>query len=150
MRRSRKLILLILAIGAGTIGAVASTRRPVLFSFTDPGELQSPSFAVMNPLRDKAPERVANEVLSDLQRGDASGALRRIDGARSEIAHIEAKERAYPLRRWKLVNRRDAEQQVTLFFRTARGASERFDAPLTMTVQRRGGRWAVTEFDPIY
>ena len=43
-------------------------RPPVLFTFTDPGEAMRPSVTVFNPLRDRAPEQVAERMLMSYER----------------------------------------------------------------------------------
>lgn len=150
MTRTQKLVAFIVVAGIAAVSTLALTRRPVLFSFTDPGELQQPSFTVFNPLRDKSPERAAEAVLTELQRGDASAAFKRVHVQGGVSAEVREKERAYPLRKWKLATRKDTSQQVVLVFRTARTTAERFDSPVVMAVERRGGEWLVTDFDPIY
>src|ERR1700759_2776505 len=65
--------------------------KPVLFSFTEPGELRRPTFSLLNPLRNREPERVAEDVLTDLQRGDVSKALKRmqVPGGVSPLLHAK-------------------------------------------------------------
>jgi hypothetical protein len=101
---------------------------------------------VFNPLRDRAPEQAAETLLLEIRRGNMTSP--------SSVAQISmdisAREKRYPLRAWKLVNRKDRSSEVTLFYRTARDSSSQFDSPVIVQVELRNGRWLVTGFNPVY
>jgi hypothetical protein len=150
MRKTTKISVLTVVIGAVAVGIVLVGRKPVLFSFTDPGELRRPSFSLLNPFRNREPEKAAEDVLRDLGRGDVTSALERVQSEERVSPDLYAKEQEYPLRKWKLANREDNAHEVTLLYRASRGSSERFDWDVRMRVQRRGDQWAVTEFMTAY
>jgi hypothetical protein len=123
-------------------------RRPVWFTFTDFGEISRPSFTIFNPLRNRAPERVSEQMLYDLHRGDVDAAMAQMHGgANDEIAE---KERRYRLRRWKLVNRVDRADQVTLYYRTDRGASANLDSEVVVFLQHQKSDWLIRDYLPMY
>ncbi|HEX2833530.1 MAG TPA: hypothetical protein VHW00_10970 [Thermoanaerobaculia bacterium] len=150
MTRSKVAAVVVVIMCVIGVTAFALTRRPVLFSFTDPGELRRPSFSLLNPLRNREPEKAAEDVLADLRRGDLATALSRVQAPGGVSPVLHAKEQEYPLRKWKLAHRIDDANQVTLLYRASRAESERFDWEVTMRVQKRSGRWTVTDFDAAY
>src|SRR5436305_382092 len=124
------------------LGLILS-RRPVLFTLTEPGEVTRPSVAVFNPLRNRAPEEFAEQILNELRRGDVTAAVSRIHAAAND--DVAAKESQYRLRRWKLVNRVDGSAAITLFYRTDRGVSGQLDSEVVICVRRSEGMWVVAE-----
>lgn len=141
----------LIAAGALTVLGIvflAVTRRPMVFAFSDPSELQSPLFSVPNPFREKGPENAAEAILGGLQRGELSA----LDAVRAPgvSEDIRGKEREYPLRRWKLVNRKDDGDLVTLVYRTARVTDGKLDSPVVIVVETQAGGWVVTSFSPVY
>jgi hypothetical protein len=146
MRKPPKLSGMGVVIAVIAIGTVAVGRKPVLFSFTDQGELRRPAFSLLNPFRNREPEKAAEDVLRDLGRGDVATALERVQSTERVSPDVYAKELEYPVRKWKLADRRDSAHEVMLLYRASRGSSERFDWDIRMSVQKRGERWVVTEF----
>jgi hypothetical protein len=136
---------------AGLAGAVMIfilSRPPVLFTFTDPGDAMGPSFTIFNPLRDHAPEQIAERMLTELRRGDVDAAMARVyNGASPEIAE---KERRYRLRRWKLVNRVDGPNNVTLYYQVDRGALGFLDSSVTLFMCCRQRGWLISYYLPMY
>jgi hypothetical protein len=142
-------LLLATFVAIITAAAIAVTRRPVLFSVTSPGELQRPGVTVFNPFRDKAPEVVAEAFLLELSRGNLS-VLNSIPSPAGTESEIREKERAYRLRKWKLLDRTDAGDQVTLYYRTARVTAQYLDSPVVIVVDHQKGRWVMGKFSPAY
>jgi hypothetical protein len=129
--------------------AVVMTRKPVLLSLTEPGELQRPTYTIFNPLRDRQPENAAEHLLSSVRRGDIASTLATVRGYPIR-PDVHEKERLYPLVAWKLVDREDTPAEVKLVYRTARGDSGQFDSRITIRLHERRGRWVITGFSPIY
>jgi len=148
MIRTRLVVAGIAVAGVAGVSALVLSGRPMLVAFTDPGELQRPSIPVFNPLRNKDPERVAEELLRRVSRGDVS-ALSRVDRTAIDLSVYE-KERTWPLRDWKLVNRTDTSGEATLLYRTLRDPSTKFDSQLVIRLQFRDGQWRVVNFTPVY
>lgn len=146
MKRVLVAILLLVLVG---LGAMAITRKPMLFSLADVGDASGqPVLAVMNPFRDRAPEQAAEAVLSGLQRGDTEHALSLVDGGVPPLVH--ASEKQYRLRSWKLVRRTDSPSSVELVYRTSRSADDRAVMPLFVHVRQANDRWRVTRFIVAY
>ena len=133
---------------AGAVMIFILSRPPVLFTFTDPGEVMGPSITIFNPLRDHAPEQIAEGMLTELRRGDVDAAMARVhNGGGHEIAE---KERRYQLRRWKLVNRVDGPDNVTLYYLVDRGASGPLDSSITLFLCCRQRGWLISYYVPMY
>ncbi|HEX9983223.1 MAG TPA: hypothetical protein VGF69_08165 [Thermoanaerobaculia bacterium] len=118
------------------LGFLAFTQVPVVLRFADPSELRPPFFTMLNPFREKAPEDVAETLLSRLQSGDLS-ALDIVQTPGGVSINIREKEREYPLRRWKLTDRRDSGGRVTLVYQTARITPDHLESPVVMVIERR-------------
>lgn len=119
-------------------GAVLLLRRPVLFTFHEPGELYA--LPLLNPLRDQAPERAAEAMLEQLRRGETPAFL---------APEIAAKERELRIRAWKLVGRRDEQDVVEVRFLVARRRPQVLDCDVSMRIRRERGEWRVVRFDPL-
>ena len=150
MRKVTTISVLAVVIVAVAVRIQVGGGKPVLLSFTAAAELRQPSFSLLNPFRNREPEKAAEDLLRDLGRGDVITALGRVQSAERVSPKIYAKEQEYPLRKWKLADRDDGAHEVMLLYRASREPSERFDWDVIMKVQKRGDRWAVTEFITAY
>lgn len=145
---SRRWKVAALAGLAGAVMIFILSRPPVLFSFTVPGETSRPYVTLFNPLRDQAPEQVAERMLTELREGDVDAAMGRVyDGSDPEIAE---KERRYRLRRWKLVHRIDGPDNVTLYYLVDRDASGFLDSNVTLFMCCRKRGWIIIQYLPVY
>ena len=142
-------VLLIVVVGlvVALVGLILS-RRPVLLKFTEPGEIVRPSVTVFNPLRTRAPEHVVEQMFDELRRGDVDTAMRRVTSAAND--EIAEKERHYRLRRWKLVDRIDGSNTVTLSYRTDRGVTGQLDSEVIVCLRRQERGWLVSDYRPVY
>ena len=142
--------VLIGVVGASFIAALALllSGRPLLFKFTEPGAIVRPTVSIFNPLRDRSPEHVADEVFDELRRGEVRAEIGQMPGTVGN--DIVEKERHHRIRRWKLVDRVDDRGTVTLFYRTDRGVSGRLDSEVTMCLRRRAAEWELTDYRPVY
>jgi len=130
------------------IAYVLRTRcAPVLYAVTETGDpVSEPTWSILNPLRDRSPERAADEVLEALRRGRYDEGADKLAEPPAQRATIVQQEREHPLRAWKLIDREDTEGAVTLFYRRAWGDDSECDAPLWVSLRRRGDRWGITSF----
>jgi len=149
MRRAYRNRLVAIAIALCVAAPVGFLfRRPVLFTFTDVSDIPRPSITVFNPLRNRAPEQLAEQMLNELRRGDVDAAMARVHGGGSR--EIADKERRYRLRRWKLVNRIDAADKVTLYYRTDRGVSGNLDSDAFVFLEQQKRGWLIRDYLPMY
>lgn len=128
-----------------SVAAMAITRKPVLFALSDIGDVTGqPVVAIMNPFRDRGPERAAEALLNGLHRGDTAAALSSVvGGVPPQTYESEIK---YRLHAWELVRRNNSAGSVELVYRTSRSPSDRAVMPLFMQVEKRDRQWQVTRF----
>jgi hypothetical protein len=133
------------------ISLFVARSRPVVYAFTEYGDpVREPIWSFLNPFRDRAPEVAAEAVLSHFKRGDYAQALSQIEDPAAVKRELSEHEKQYRLRSWKLLNRRDADGTVKLFYRTERGQSKGLESPLWISVQRASTDWKVTRFEAWY
>ncbi len=140
-------------LGAGAyVGATAHCG--VLLSLREPGDtLGEPSFAILNPFRDKGPEVAATRWLAALGKGEWSASLDEVTSLGQESkAYLREREKQRPLLEWRLSNWRRSKTGVVLFFRARReGDSDALRSPLWLTLSEvPTGQWVVTKFEAWY
>jgi hypothetical protein len=121
---------------------VAISGRPRLFRFKDPATVDAANglFVVLNPLRDRQPERAADAFLRAMQSGRCEQLLGFYDAHSRE--DICGRERVYPITGWKLLDRSDTGDQVRLFYLTFRP----MPANTFVTLVRTTGGWRVQSY----
>ena len=137
-------------LAAVAVGAFRATKcgGSVLWAYREAGDpLDEPSFLILNPLRDRAPERAADEFLAALKAGRAEAALSPLHAPNGDT--LQEKERQYRIAAWRLRNRTDSADRVRLFFRVVRVGGGDGD-PLWLDVVKRGDRWQVASLECWY
>lgn len=119
---------------------------PVLVVFNpDIGAVRPRSYPLMNPFRDRAPERTAEVLLLALQRGDRS----RLATLRVS-EHVQQREEQYPIRSWRIAGRKDGVQGVALAYWVRRGGGYHPDEEECFITLDRSPVWSVTAFSAFY
>lgn len=106
---------------------------------------------VLNPLRDRAPEQVADRFLRLLRTKECRAALGQIGLAAGTIESICEKERVFAPDRFDLQRRDDSGNKIQLVFNLS--ARDRKDVAgiCVLTVRREGGfDWQVSGYDREY
>lgn len=147
-----KMAITLLAIGGLVLIMLYVGRsRPVLYAYREPGDPRGePSWSILNPFRDRAPERRAELVLDELRRGEYDPLLAALSESAALKADIRAKEMEHRITAWKLVGRQDSPEKVRLFYRSARNQSQRLDSPVWVTVKPTPEGWKVIGFESWY
>src|ERR1700753_3816589 len=133
----RRSVLIAVSVSIIVAAALYADRsRPVVYALRESRDpVHEPVWSVLNPFRDRAPERPAETLLSHLQRGEYDIAAAEIKSSASTKADLVEQERTYPLRAWKLVDRRQGGGNVELFYRVTRGGKGGSDSPLWIDVR---------------
>ena len=147
-------IPLIIVASAVTIGVVVTATmaevRPVLISVSpDPTMLRPRNYCVMNPFRDRAPERAADRFLAQLRDGRRE-VLNVVDDP-SARAHFIDREMQYPIKDWRIGRRENDEKEVFLMYWAKRGngyAEPGYEEEVYITVERDSAR--VIGFSAVY
>ena len=145
------LAVLLLVFSVTAAGLFVTRSRSVVCSFTESGDpVHEPVFAVLNPFRDRAPERAAESVLEDLKRNDYARALSKIDDPNAAKEEIAAQDREHRLQSWRLTNRSDRGTTTRLFYWADRSTRGSHDLPLWMTLEQVRGHWHVKSYETWY
>lgn len=149
-----KLIMAVIVSGAGlTLVLVAlNTVGSVLWSFEEEGDpLGEPSFVVLNPLREREPERLADSTLRSLRAREFDQVVSAVGLGSTEAEELIERERRLPLESWRLAGRRDEIGRIRLFYRVTRGVPPQPGSYLWITVQRKEeGGWRVSDLEGAY
>lgn len=148
-----RIVVLLGVICVAVLGLIALRRSsPVLVEFNESGDpLGEPAYVLLNPMRDRSPERKADELLRDLEAGrtsKVSSALGLEDGEAEQFVENEQRHR---LRSWSLASRRDEVDGVRLFYRVKRGVPPKSGSFLWMELTKVSSeRWEVTKLESWY
>ena len=152
--RLRWLLGLIALMGSVSVAALYAMRsRPVLWAPYNKNETVSiggPSFSILNPLRDRTPERPAEALLGMLKVSECEKALETVPFDREYRSYICGRETDHRLLSWRMTDREDSPEKVKMFYWANRGESAGLEAPMWVTVERRGAAWQVTDFECWY
>ena len=116
------------------------------------GNLSDPPVTIMNPFRDKEPERVANTFLNQLQNAEPASLLRPVIKDETTFEHICLSEKAHRLKSWNNYTREDTEEGIHLIYWPKRENynSEGFAPPIIITVTKVGGDQKVISYSAGY
>lgn len=155
--RLRPLLVALLAplVVTGALLVVLACSPPVLFSYIEPGEpTKEPRWSVLNPLRSRAPERPAEELLRELRDGRAATVLPPfVEDHKMGSAALVDRELECRLVSWHLVRRKDSSNRADLLYHAARAdAVDDTSRPVRIRVERTapGGAWQVVSFSAVY
>ena len=112
-----------------------------------------PMFIKLNPLRDRASEREANEFLRSMRDGHCREELADWgkDYRAKYAAFICESETRHPLVSWKVVDWEDRPPlRILQYSGKRRGDGTNYDGLLSVTLDFRTGAWVVTKYDALY
>ena len=147
----RRVVLAAVLIAGLAVYLFVTHSSPVLFRYVEVGNpLKEPVFIVLNPYRDRAPERVADLFLQQLKDGNCEKAMAALhDSFRFQHETCEREER-YALGSWRLMNRTDEPQKVRMYFSVNRLNYDGMVGQAWVTVEKRGNQWQATRYDRYY
>ena len=156
MKSSTRQVLLaagaIIVVGV-IAAAMLARRRPVLLSISpDPTMVRPRNYCLMNPFRDRSPERVAEEFINQLRTGHVSVLTPAIPDSTAR-EHFSDREMKWPIAAWRIGDRKDLGGRVDLMYWVKRGngyAPEGSEEEIYITVDRSITPARVTAFSAIY
>lgn len=119
---------------------------------------KSIGFVILNPFRDREPEKLSEGLLTQLRRKECEQGLN-FDGLTDEQReHYCLRESWFPLRNWTLRDRGDQLEETHLFYITERGymtdvglSNETIATlPIIITVRKANGSWQIQGFNAGY
>ena len=152
MRKRNWITLAAIVASICIVLAVSARTRPVLLSVSpDRSELRPRNHCIMNPFRDRSPERAAERYLSELRAGHAEVLTDLVASDNRE--HIIDAERKWPVESWRVGRRRDTPNGAELMYwvKRADGYSSRGDEEeVSFRVLGFGPQARVVGFGAIY
>jgi hypothetical protein len=145
-------VIFVAALSCALVGTLLFMRRgnPVILELGTDVRADH-DFQILNPFRDRDPERTATFLLEQLKAGHCSTALRRFDSNEADIESSCAKEREYPVRGWRLEARGRDGGRVLLRYRVQRVYNgDTFSDPFWIWVSKANTGWQVTALEKWY
>ena len=115
-----------------------------------------PNSISLNPLRDRASERVAARFIRSMRDGKCKDALASWakDYRKKYAAFICDSEAQHPLVSWEVADWEDAPPLRILHYlgkrRNAPGQAGTYSELFSVTLEKKDGAWAVTKYDAMY
>jgi hypothetical protein len=125
--------------------------RPVIACASLDDSIRPREHCLMNPFRDRRPEMLAEEVLRELKNDNPQAILPYRKGSTEERTnHFLERERDYQVTAWRVGERTDAENKVSLMYWVSR--KNYLDAPESVffELEREAGEWKLKTFSAIY
>ena len=146
LRASQVLALLII----GSVALLYFTRsRPVLFEIAPDDTIRPRYYCVMNPFRDKGPEKLAEQYLDRL-RGGAVESIAPFVGERNDIPD---KEKQWPIQSWRIGGRVDTAGESRIMYWVKRGngyGEDGYEEAVTFGIIRSGDGWQLKSYGAVY
>jgi hypothetical protein len=140
----------ILAVIVVCVLILLTRNRPVLYAYRESGSLHNdPLFVILNPFRNRAPERVAQRFMSQLNTNLCNSLVQPIRPNYTEMICFE--EKKYPVLKFHLANRQDLKNNTKLLYRIERsGLRRNIMTNSILELHKDDSEWRVTDFQPIY
>jgi hypothetical protein len=150
MRSGRWIRLLAVVVILAIIALMATaSRRPALLCVNpDPQMVRAHNYCIMNPFRDRAPEWAAERGLVQLAAGNNGVISGLVEPSARE--HFLEREHTYPIRIWRIGERRDAPAGCQITYWVRRGNYGYGDEQVFLETRREAGRWRAVSFSAIY
>ena len=147
-----KILIAVLGIVIGLAAYLFLTRsNPVVYRYVDRAAGNYSAFVILNPFRDREPERQADAVLQRLKARDCHAALSlpTLDAAR--VAYLCEREIKYPVETWSLMDRKGDGFKTELIYDVNRiGNAGKSGASLAWITIENKGAWRPTKYDAFY
>jgi hypothetical protein len=153
----KALVCLSLSIAIPSVFSVAflySTRsRAVVYSFSpDPAMVRPRTYCLMNPFRDKSPEIVAETYLKGMRAGNFES-IRPLFHSPEEADRILDNEKKWPIRSWRIGERRDRPGATELMYWVTRGggySKDDIEEEVRFWIKHSGASWSLNSYSAIY
>jgi len=122
--------------------------HPVLLRIPNNDSISPRYYCLVNPFREKGPEAVATASLNSLSAGQIDVVSCCVSGS----TYILAKEKEFPIKSWRLGDRKDqnGEAQLVYWVKRGNGYPEGYEAEVHFTVSKVGNGWQLRSFSAVY
>ncbi|MDQ3847609.1 MAG: hypothetical protein M3261_01480 [Thermoproteota archaeon] len=148
-----KILIFILAAIIGFAAYLFFNRsNPVLYRHVDRASAQYSAFLILNPFRDRKPERQAEVVLQRLQSRNYQQALSLASLDSERVTYLCEREQKYLLESWSLMDYQGDGKKVRLIYNLYRnsGDGEHLSPPAWIDVEKINGEWQATSYETYY
>jgi len=136
---------------AGLLGYLVRFAGPVLYSNRDRASAsQGPTFILFNPLRNRSPERVAEQFLEQLKMGECAKAVASLPMPLDNQVTMCEKEGQAALDAWTLKDRSESDGVVSLHYALRREGFEGFGGGSFFQIQESSGAWKIIAVSFVY
>jgi hypothetical protein len=145
----RLVIASLLVFAVVLVMAAVRHTRPVLLKFAFEDTLRPRTHCVMNPFRERGPERVCESYLAQLHSGRVEGIRPFVLKNRAD--HIISRESQYRIASWRIGDRQDSSTASSLMYWVRRAGGYGPDEEEVMFFLKRDRNgWALSDFTAIY
>ena len=144
LRRISQILALLII---GSVVLLYLTRsHPVLLRIPPDDTIRPRYYCVLNPFRDKAPEKLAEQYLNKLREGTVEA----IAPFLGERTYILEKEKQWPIQSWRIGDRKDTAEKVEIMYWVKRDNGYSGEEAVFFDVIRSGENWKVKTYSAIY
>ncbi len=126
--------------------------KPVFLSIPPDDTIRPRNFCIMNPFRETSSETVAETYLQKMRDGDIDSISQLFgndEARRNSILEVEKK---YPVRSWRIGDRKDSKDKVLIMYWVTRGGEygTGIEEEVHLWLVRTEHEWAVQTYSAIY
>ena len=116
-----KILIAVVGIIGGLAAYLFLTRsNPVVYRYVNRAAGNYSAFVILNPFRDRGPERQADLVLQRLKARDCHGALSLPTANAARVEYLCERESKYPVETWSLMDRKGDDGKTELVYDVTR------------------------------
>lgn len=138
-----------------TIGSIlllyVSRSHPVVFRWASDWDTIRPRYyCVLNPFRDKAPEKIAETYLQKLRGGDVESIQPFLSNSQS---YIPNEERKWPIQSWRVGRRIDKGNETRVMYWVTRGngySHDGYEEEAEFSLKKSTNGWHLVWYSAIY
>jgi hypothetical protein len=141
--------ILLVVLSLMIVGSLYVTRsQPVMLRLTPDDNIRPRYYCLMNPFRDRTPEKVAEDYFGKL----AAGQVASISCCTRQYDHISEREKEFPILSWRIGNRQDNTEESELMYWVKRGNGYPVghEDQVHFRMVRSGNIWKLQSFSAIY
>jgi hypothetical protein len=147
--RARASIAGLLVFAVVLVMVAVRHNRPVLVKLGLEDTMRPRTHCIMNPFRERGPERVCESYLSELRSGRVKSIRPFV--REDQIDHIVSRESQYRIVSWRIGDRKDSPTASSLMYWVRRGGGYApVEEEVMFFLKRDRNGWALSDFTAIY
>jgi hypothetical protein len=146
----RNVGLVFFAVGFSISAWLYLTRsNPVLLTISADDTIRPRSYCLLNPFRNKEPERIAENYLSKLR----AGVITEVAPFIGSNQYILEEEKKWPIQSWRIGDRQDTDKKTEILYWVQRGngySKDGMEEEVRFFMKESNRNWRVTHYSAIY